>query len=377
MRLTVYNLVMSLLWSSLCIVIFCLLRRNYAFIQKYGVFPLLVVLLLSLFRFFVPIEMPYAKLIYSYDFVPGLQELLRQSSGLFSLSYGALLVIMCAAVSVILASRLFLGIVAQKRTVSKLARLDSGEAEQAMEELLPETGRRLKYAVIVSPDVNIPSVTGFFSPTLLLPDIELSREELKYVMRHELCHFFDRDVWVKLFIGLFQAAFWWNPLVYGLKKDLDYVLELRCDAHAVRELNEAQRICYVEAVCSVIRQARGKDTAMPNYTLALSGRYGSDKLVERMKLVFSQNTVDHKLPVFFVCAMAVFLLASYAFVIQPSSKPPLEDIDGCYEVSPETAYILYENGSYSLCVNGIVMVELDPGELDISPYDELEIKEEG
>ena len=63
MRLTVYNLIMSLLWSSLCIVIFCLLRSNYAFIQKYGVFPLLVVLLLSLFRFFVPIEMPYTKVI--------------------------------------------------------------------------------------------------------------------------------------------------------------------------------------------------------------------------------------------------------------------------------------------------------------------------
>lgn len=374
MRLTVYNLVMSLLWSSLCIVIFCLLRRNYAFIQKCGVFPLLVVLLLSLFRFFVPIEMPYTKVIYSYDFLPGLQELLRQSSGLFSLSYGALLVILWAAVSVILASRLFLGIAAQRRTVSKLARLDSGEAEQAMEELLQETGQRLKYAVIVSPDVNIPSVTGFFSPTLLLPDIELSREELKYIMRHELCHFYDRDVWVKLFIGLFQAAFWWNPLVYGLKKDLDYVLELRCDAHAVRELNEAQRICYVEAVCSVIRQTKGKDTAMPNYTLALSGRYGSDKLVERMKLVFSQNTVSHKLPFFFVCAMAVFLLASYALVIQPYSKPPLEDLAGCYEITPETAYIEYINNSYYLYVNGQLFSSLSTTDLGSAPYNTLEIK---
>lgn len=377
MRLTVYNLIMSLLWSSLCIIIFCLLRRNYAFIQKYGVFPLIVVLLLGLFRFFVPIELPYTKVIYSYDFLPGLQELLRQSSGLFSLSYGALLVILWATVSVILASRLLHGIAAQRRTISKLTRLDSGEAEQTVEELLSETKHLRKYAVIVSPDVHIPAVTGFFSPRLLLPDMQLSREELKYIMRHELCHFYNRDAWAKLFIGLFQSTFWWNPLVYGLGKDLDYILELRCDAHAVRKLSEEQRIGYVEAVCSVIRQAKGKDTAMPNYTLALSGRYGSDKLVERMKLVFSKNTVNHKLPALFACAMAVFLLASYAFVIQPYSEPPLEDIEGCYKFTPGTAFVLYENGSYNLYVNGIIITELDPGELDVSPFDELEIKEEG
>lgn len=116
---------------------------------------------------------------------------------------------------------------------------------------------------------------------------------------------------------------------------------------------------------------------MPNYTLALSGRYGSDKLVERMKLVFSKNTVNHKLPALFACAMAVFLLASYAFVIQPYSEPPLEDIEGCYKFTPGTAFVLYENGSYNLYVNGIIITELDPGELDVSPFDELEIKEEG
>ena len=107
MRLTAYNLIMSLVWSSLCIVIFCLLRRNYNFIQKYGVFPLIAVLLLGLFRFFVPIELPYTRLIQSYDILPGIQQWSRRSSGLFSLSYGALLLGLWAAVSTILRQGFF------------------------------------------------------------------------------------------------------------------------------------------------------------------------------------------------------------------------------------------------------------------------------
>ncbi len=377
MRLTAYNLIMSLVWSSLCIVIFCLLRRNYNFIQKYGVFPLIAVLLLGLFRFFVPIELPYTRLIQSYDILPGIQQWSRRSSGLFSLSYGALLLGLWAAVSTILAARLFLGIALQRRAIAQLPRLDSEDAERAMEELLAGTKHRGKYTLIVSPKVQIPSVVGFFSPTVLLPDMELSREELKYILRHELSHFAGRDAWVKLFIGIFQAIFWWNPLVYGLRKDLDYVLELRCDARAVRELSGEQRIGYVEAVCSVIRQAKGQDSAMPNYALALSGRYGKSMLVERMKLVLSQNTPARRLPAFFVCAMVLFLLASYAVVIQPASEPPVEEIEGYVAITPETAYIRHEDGHYFLCVEGSFVTEILPEELKTAPYDSLEIREGG
>lgn len=375
MRLTVYNLIMSLLWSSLYIVIFCLLRRNYSFIQKHGIFPLIVILLLALFRFFVPIELPYTKTIYSYNFLTDLQDLLRQSSGLFSLSYGALLMILWASVSVILASRLLYGIAKQRRAVSKHLRLDNGEAASVVEELLSATGHHLNYTVIVSPDVAIPSVAGLFSPTFLLPDMELSRKELTYIIRHELFHFYNRDAWVKLFIGLFRAIFWWNPLIYMLDKDLDYVLELRCDACAVRELDEEQRIGYVEAVYSVISQAKIKDITVPNYTLAISGKYGSGKLVDRMKLVFSQGSVSHKLPVYFVCALAVFMLASYSLVIQPYGDPPQEDIEESYVFDPETYFILYENGVYSLYSDGVYLCEIDPKQLNDSPFDELEIIE--
>lgn len=375
MGLTEYNLLMSLLWSSVCIVIFCLLRRNYSFIRDYGVFPLISILLAGLFRFFVPIELPYTKLLCSYEFLPAIQAAFWQQSRLFSLPYGVLFLLLWALVSLALLVKLMLELAAQRRAIRQMIRFDSEEAEQVMEKLLLETGSRLNYTIVVSPDVTIPSITGFFSPTLLLPCMELSAETLSYIIRHELCHFLNRDAWVKLFISTFKAVFWWNPLVYALGKDLDYVLELRCDAYAVKDLSEEQRICYVEAVSSVIRQAKPAETPNARYALSLNGQYSHDKLVERMKLVFSKNTVRRRLPFFFLCALAALLLLSYAFVIQPVTDPPSGDIEGYLALTPENAYIEHTEDGYFLYVYDSLITELSEKEMESDPYPSLEIRE--
>src|SRR5699024_6720328 len=56
MGLTVYNLLMSLFWSDVCILLFCLLRRRYAVLRDYGFAPLFCLLAFALVRFFIPVE---------------------------------------------------------------------------------------------------------------------------------------------------------------------------------------------------------------------------------------------------------------------------------------------------------------------------------
>ena len=86
-------------------------------------------------------------------------------------------------------------------------------------------------------------------------------------------------------MAIFQAIFWWNPLVYMLEKDLSYLLEVRSDAYATKGFADDRKVEYVEAVAEVIRQTGLRGSRVPNYTLAISGTQDKDTYPEYQHLV--------------------------------------------------------------------------------------------
>lgn len=252
MKLTVYNLLMSLLWSDVCVLLFCLLRRRYTFLRDYGFGPLFGLLAVALVRFFLPIELPFTAIIPSYNIMPSMQLILRKT-GPLGFSWHGWLAVIWGAVSLMLLFRLLLGIWLQKKRIAAMPSGDSALANLAIQAIMP-LGVHWRPTVVVSSSVSVPSVTGFFAPTFLLPELKLTQQQLQEVLRHELGHFLGRDAWIKLGISVFQLVFWWNPLVYLLGKDLNFLLEVRADAYAIGKRSEEEQLDYLEAVTEVIRQ---------------------------------------------------------------------------------------------------------------------------
>lgn len=376
MFLTIYNFLMSLLWSSLFVVAFCFLRRRPSFIRSYGLMPLICLLLLGFFRFFVTFEIPFTKIIPSYRFLPAIQRALRLPSGLFHLSYGRLLVLIWPAVSLLLLIRLCCGLISQNRAVNRLKRNGTAPAAAMADEL----GRALNISdnctAVTMPGLASPAVYGFFSPTVLMPDMEIPEKELWYILRHELFHFANRDAWLKLFIAVFKVAFWWNPLVYLLDKSLEYVLELRCDACATAGFSPGQKIAYVETVLNLIKRTQRR-TGEPKLSFSLGGQLSRKELTSRMELIFSPNMRKKRLSPVLVAATLLLTLLSYSFVVQPAGYPPEEDLVGTFEPNFESAYILHTvEGSYELYIDGELFQYLNKALLRASPINEIRIIEE-
>ena len=69
-------------------------------------------------------------------------------------------------------------------------------------------------------------IVGAIKPTLLLPELELTAEQLSLVFRHELIHYRRRDIWYKLLLMLANAIHWFNPMVwlmvYAADRDLSF-----------------------------------------------------------------------------------------------------------------------------------------------------------
>ena len=90
--------------------------------------------------------------------------------------------------------------------------------------------------VKVHPDVPMPLVFGVIKPVVLLPSgiqNELSDEQLRMVLAHEVAHIQRRDTATAVYVFLCQALFFFNPAVWFAKREWQIARESACDQYAM------------------------------------------------------------------------------------------------------------------------------------------------
>ena len=101
--------------------------------------------------------------------------------------------------------------------------------------------------VVVLRDWGQAAIHGFWRPRLLLPEAwvrELSHEELRAVVRHELAHVRRRDVlWSAIGYGV-AALHWFHPMGWLALRRLRAEAELLCDEEALRGRSDLGRREY-------------------------------------------------------------------------------------------------------------------------------------
>jgi beta-lactamase regulating signal transducer with metallopeptidase domain len=104
-----------------------------------------------------------------------------------------------------------------------------------------------------------PGLVGILAPVILLPqDIaqELSPEELKAVLAHELCHWRRRDNLLAAIHMTVEALFWFFPLVWWLGRRLNSERERACDESVLAGGNDPQVYTHgILKVCSAYLQS--------------------------------------------------------------------------------------------------------------------------
>ena len=131
-----------------------------------------------------------------------------------------------------------------RRTVRRWKR-DVARADYAA--MLSDTARDLGVSapeMIVCEAISTPAVTGLLRPRLLLPHERYDVQELRYILRHELCHLKRRDMLLKLVLLAANAMHWFNPVVYLMLRQADEDIELACDSAATDGLELPERAAY-------------------------------------------------------------------------------------------------------------------------------------
>lgn len=100
---------------------------------------------------------------------------------------------------------------------------------------LLQNGRR-SAELCTSADVDSPSVIGFFSPRLLMPEwllAKLTQQELRQIVLHECQHLNRYDDWMNLLQKIGLVLFPLNPALLWVDRRLSLERELACDAGVV------------------------------------------------------------------------------------------------------------------------------------------------
>lgn len=177
-----------------------------------------------------------------------------------------------------------------------------------------------------------PMLIGFFKPIIALPEREIPLEGETMILKHELVHFKRHDLWWKLLGVTLQALYWFNPLVWILRKELEFYMETSCDAEVVRNLDHTQRKQYGYLLISYVRTRR------PIYPQpGLSFLPEHKQLKRRIFVMIHGNKSKRVVTAAIVGVMAVSSLALSAYAAE-----------GRYNIRPRGA----EQGLYSSDIDG-------------------------
>lgn len=73
------------------------------------------------------------------------------------------------------------------------------------------------------------------------PELDkLSQKEQEAILQHEIAHINHKDTWEQIGMSLIQIGWFFNPIFYYIKKDLNLINEYLADAFAVEKVNDVK-----------------------------------------------------------------------------------------------------------------------------------------
>lgn len=354
MHITLFSFVTAVLLSSLLIVALYLSRKSVKTIRMLNFGYLACLYLFCLGRMFFSVELPFAAVICAPSLMNPLHDVneanLPMMEGAFLVS--DLLLLVWAVGSILLFVQFLIRYHRGKRDIDRLPKQENQVLQKILDELQRGNKRRIPIQVLCCSGLSTPCGIGLLRRQILLPSQEYTEEELFHILRHELQHFQTHDLLVKWMIRVFQCLFWWNPFVYLLGKDMDQVLEIKCDLSVVKNYSRQETLAYMRTIKSQLEQAIHTEKIVPVASASLVGNFAMSNVEERfLYLAESLKPNQRKeLPKpAFAVLFAALIMASYSFVLQSSYEVPELDEKGDkiqYMQEDEIKLLHRKDGSY-------------------------------
>lgn len=107
-----------------------------------------------------------------------------------------------------------------------------------------------------------PMLMGFFKPVIVLPKEDYSRDELFFILKHELVHYKRHDIWLKLLLVVAKGIHWFNPVVWMMQREAVIDMEMSCDERVIKNAGYDVKKAYTETLLSSIHRQYARQTLL-------------------------------------------------------------------------------------------------------------------
>jgi beta-lactamase regulating signal transducer with metallopeptidase domain len=149
-------------------------------------------------------------------------------------------------------------------------------------------GIKKNVAVWLSKNIDMPSVSGYFKPVILLPFSllnQLSTAQVEAILLHELAHIKRDDYLINLLQLIAENILFFSPFAILLSNTIKLEREKCCDDWV---LNYQYNQKDYAAALVLVEQYRSKQL-----TLALAASNGKKNLLKRVQSIFTATPVTH------------------------------------------------------------------------------------
>ncbi len=347
MEISVFSVLMTVLWSSILIAFFYLGRTKTRLLYICSISTVILLYLFCAVRVVLPIELPWTRVVSGGAIFNTIRDTLFYQIG-FVRFYELFITIWMIGMGLILSKYLV-----QYRRVTHYIHTFQREESMAILNVLDSLEKGSRIEVFKTTQVKSPCCLGIFKKRILLPDKEYDRKELQYILLHEYTHLHNNDILLKTLITVLCGIYWWNPIVYLLRKDLNQSMEIRCDLSVSKYLNENERADYLSVMLDAFRESRQTEQYVGVAGLVENH---SASLLERFQIVADRKIVQkNRASVFAAFMMLVVLVISYSFIFQSKYETPMSEIEtdtNVYSIDAGNAYITKQGNTYILHVAG-------------------------
>ncbi len=351
MRISTSSIIISLLLSTILILVLNVLlniRKTYTVFRIDFIFTFLTIIEL---RLLFPFEFVTTLTISSHHLLPVLYKLFQTNLYNSTVKFTSVIYALWIAGFIVFCVRF----IRQLHAISNICELSEPVSSDSLSKRL---GMVLPSNIEIRtlPQAASPFVGRVLRPVIILPALEMSDQELTYVLQHEIRHIKNRDILYKYVVQALVCLYWWFPFIWAFSKQVDTVLEMRVDFQVTRTISNKGYFEYIHSLINISKRAynsSGSNSAnIAHRKLPLSHFTIIEKTTLEKRIKFLLDGLTIKRTSLFIRLLLLFVpLLMTSIIIEPDYATP-SNIAGTKEVSKQKTYILKRGSKYHLYIEG-------------------------
>ncbi|WP_010277595.1 M56 family metallopeptidase [Paenibacillus senegalensis] len=99
--------------------------------------------------------------------------------------------------------------------------------------------------------ISSPMLIGIVNPHIIIPDHRFNEKQLRHMLLHEIVHLKRLDIAIKWLTMIAVSVHWFNPLIYLVRREVNFTCELACDEKVINQLDPGEKRDYADTLLSI------------------------------------------------------------------------------------------------------------------------------